>query len=66
MNERIIEDGNDQEIVQPVCNTCQHYRGGGTCPAFPERIHYDILRGVDKHRKIHPDQVGEAIYTKER
>lgn len=40
------------------CVTCNHYRGGLACDAFPEGIPDPVLTGLVDHRKPTPGDNG--------
>lgn len=39
-------------IAFPPCANCLHYRGNGTCTAFPSRIPTSILRYGHSHDSL--------------
>lgn len=65
-------------LAEPNCHkrNCKHFLGvdqpDGTemterviCEAFPNGIPEEIAYGSNKHEKMHPDQEGDFVYTKE-
>lgn len=48
------------------CESCKWYHGADTCEAFTDGIPTNIVSGSFKHTSIHPNQVTELLYEKEK
>jgi len=49
------------------CGYCECLdRGNLTCPAFPDEIPDDLLKGKQRHEKILKGQIGNTLFSPEK
>lgn len=51
-------------IIWPICGACIHDLGS-SCVAYPNGIPFRLLSGLQDHRTVQPDQVGETVFEQD-
>lgn len=60
----IIEANVKMEVVSP-CSFCKHkFDNAPGCWAFPDEIPMEILKGKDKHLRVHSKQKNKIVFER--